>query len=185
MTIKAKTIGKIFVLLGNLLVLFPSLSTADEQELLFGTYLFTLRNLDTRGATLAYRYWLSRSEVERERHGFSVFYPYPVVVGLEARGGRLVDPETGFEGGLLLNFRLELSLIEDLSAGIVLGAGGSYSEMDYENVPTHYNFISRGGIFCRFQRFLVQAAYEHRSNGHLRSSNRGLDVITGSAGFRF
>lgn len=158
---------------------------AIQHEILFGAYAYTLRNLDTQGITLAYRFWLTRSEIEKNKQGFSILYPRPIILGFEIRGGRLHKPETGWEAELALDLKYEIDFSRDFGAFIFVSGGGSYSEMDYINVPTHYNFVSRGGVGLRLEDLFFQAAYEHRSNGHFRSPNRGLDAITASVGARF
>ena len=185
MIVNYKSLKIIFAGLPFLFSLFSPLSAASEQEAFLGTYLTTLRNLETRGIILAYRYWLTRDEEERLEKGFSIFYPYPICLGFEVRGGYLTRPEDGLECALMINLRYELPIANELCSGFFLGTGGSYSEMKYEKVATHANFINRAGVYFKCYRFLIQSAYEHRSNGHLCSHNRGLDVITASLGYRF
>lgn len=150
-----------------------------DMEVLFGTYVYTDRNLETQGATFAFRYWFLDPE-----SGFSLFYPHPLSWGLEGRGGFLTSPDTGWEGAAMLNLRYDLGLGGDFGVYAFLGAGGSYTSIDYTR-STNWNFILRTGLGLRFQGFLLQAAVEHRSNAGLSSFNRGLDVLTAAAGFRF
>ena len=115
----------------------------------------------------------------------NLFPPPPFSRSLgELGAGRLVEPETAWEGVLLLNLRLEAGRAGDLGGGISLGFGGSYSGVEYVRTSA-WNFVSRAGVFLRFQGLLVQGAYEHRSNAGLSWPNRGLDVFTGGLGFRF
>ncbi len=161
---------------------FPAAGEGGDpgaMETLFGTYIYTDRNLETHGATFAFRYWFLDPE-----SGFSLPYPHPLSWGLEGRGGFLTAPETGWEGAALLNLRYDLDLGRDFGAYVFLGGGGSYTSVDYTR-STNWNFISRAGLGLRFQGFLLQAALEHRSNAGLSSVNRGLDVFTAEAGFRF
>ncbi len=170
---------------GLFLSLASSVFGEVEHEILLGTYLTTLRNLNTRGTTLAYRCWLTRAGAERRENGFSVFYPFPLIVGFEVRTGYLTRPDEGLEGALMLNLRYQPVEFNKFVGGLFLGTGASYSDMNYEKVATHLNFINRGGIYLGWNGCILQSAYEHRSNGHLCSHNRGLDVITASLGYRF
>jgi len=156
---------------------------ALEQEVFFGTYIETLHNENTRGATLAYRLWLTRQK-EDER-GFSLLYPRPITLGLEFRGGRVLVPETGWEGGISLLFKYERDFCETMGGYLFLSGGGSYSGVNYPGIPTNFNFLSRGGVGFRLENLILQGAYEHRSNGGLRKPNQGLDLIQVSLGFRF
>ncbi len=165
--------------------LFSPRAEAIDQEVLFGGYAYTLRNLETRGMILAYRIWLTKSEAEEKKLNFSLLYPRPIVIGFEVRGGRLHKPDTGWEAELTMDFKYEIDFSWDFGAFIFLAGGGSYSDIDYTNVPTYYNFVTRGGVGLRFERLFFQTAYEHRSNGHLRSANRGIDAVTASVGARF
>lgn len=177
-----KTIFALVLVIGTL---SSPRAEAIDQEVLFGGYAYTLRNLDTSGMILAYRIWLTKSEAEEKKMKFSLIYPRPIVIGFEARGGRLHKPDAGWEAELTLDFKYEIDFTWDFGAFIFLAGGGSYSDIDYTNVPTHYNFVTRGGVGLRLERLFFQTAYEHRSNGHLRPSNRGMDAITASVGVRF
>ncbi|MDP8236871.1 MAG: acyloxyacyl hydrolase [Candidatus Erginobacter occultus] len=160
---------------------FPAKSGEIRQELLGGTYLSTLRNLKTEGATLAYRIaFLSEPGQE-----FSLFYPGPLSWGFEARGGWLWKPRDTGEAALLLNLSYDLDLGRGTGVFFLVGAGGSYSGANYDNVARHFNFTERAGLGGRFGRCLVQISYEHRSNGGLWSPNRGIDLITAEAGIEF
>ena len=72
------------------LLAVPPLLPALENEVLFGTYVDTLRNLETRGGTFSYRVWLSDWE-EPPDIPFSFFYPRPLVWGAELTAGRVVS----------------------------------------------------------------------------------------------
>jgi hypothetical protein len=164
-----------------LLPAFPAKSGEIRQELLGGTYLATLRNLKTEGATLAYRIaFLSEPE-----QYFSLFYPGPLYWGLEARGGFLWKPEDAGEAAILLNLAYDLDLGQKTGIFFLIGGGASYSSADYNRVAKHFNFIERTSIGGRFDRFIVQLSYEHRSNGGIWSPNRGTDLITAELGIEF
>lgn len=166
-----------------LLLILASETGAFEQELFFGSYVETLHNENTRGATLAYRFWFSPRK--ENGGGFSILHPRPITLGLEVRGGRIYAPQTGWETGISLLFKYERDFNETVGAYVFLSGGGSYSEVDYPGMATAYNFLTRGGLGLRVERLILQAAYEHRSNGGLRKPNQGLDLIQVSIGFRF
>lgn len=169
------------ILIVLLLPAFPAKSGEIRQELLGGTYLSTLRNLKTEGATLAYRI----AFLSEPKQKFSLFYPGPLYWGFEARGGFLWKPEDAGEAAVLLNLAYDLDLGREIGIFFLIGGGASYSSVDYTRVAKHFNFIERTSIGGRFDRFIVQLSYEHRSNGGLWSPNRGIDLITAEAGIEF
>jgi len=152
-----------------------------EQEILLGGYVCTPRNLETRGGTTAYRLWL----VPEEDQGLSIIYPQPLTVGFEIRGGYLWEPEDDWEASIMIDLKYEFNLNDNIAIYLLGSTGGNYSGIDYESVATHYNFTSRGSLGIFIYRAIIQASYEHRSNAGLEQPNRGVDLITVSAGYRF
>ncbi|HPJ72842.1 MAG TPA: acyloxyacyl hydrolase, partial [bacterium] len=59
-----------------------------------------------------------------------------------------------------------------------------YSGVRYSRT-TYWNIVTRAGAALRFDDFLLQGAYEHRSNAGLGPYNRGVDLITAAVGVRF
>ncbi|HDL64555.1 MAG TPA: hypothetical protein ENH12_04110 [Proteobacteria bacterium] len=152
-----------------------------EREVFLGGYLCTPRNLETRGGTAAYRIWL----IPDEDRGFSIFYPQPLTLGFEIRGGYLREPEDDWEASILIDLKYEFNLNDNIALYLLGSTGGNYSGIDYEEVATHYNFTSRGSLGVCIYQLIVQSSYEHRSNAGLRQPNRGVDLVTLSFGYRF
>ena len=152
-----------------------------EQEVFVGGYIDTLRNLDTKGGTIAYRLWLMPGKDQ----GFSIIYPQPITLGFEVRGGYLWEPQHTWEASVMLDLKYEFNLIKNINVYLLIGSGGNYSGVDYEAVATHYNFINRASLGVCVYGGIVQISYEHRSNGFFREPNRGVDLITASLGYRF
>lgn len=161
----------------------PSLP-ALENEVLFGTYVDTLRNLETRGGTFSYRLWLSDWE-EPSDIPFSLLYPRPLVWGAELGAGRVHRPESAWEGSLCLLLKIEEDFTRDLGGYLLAAGGGSYSDATYERMSEPMNFCIRAAAGIRLERVILQGAYEHRSNAGIEQPNRGLDVLLASLGFRF
>lgn len=164
----------------GILFLGPPPAWAAEPEILLGWYPATPRNYRTQGVILTGRVWFPPGEERR----FSLFYPRPLVWGVELRRGWLYLPEIAGETALLLVLKYEGKITSTGSIYGFAGSGGSYSSARYAN-STHANFTSRVGLGFRFHSWLFQIAYEHRSNAHLSSRNRGVDLITSSLGYRF
>ena len=152
-----------------------------EQEIFLGGYLYTPRNIKTEGATAAYRIWL----IPGDDVGFSLLYPEPLTMGFEIRGGYLQEPEDDWEASIMIDLKYEFNLNENIGLYLLGSTGGNYSGIDYHEVATNFNFTSRGSLGIRIYRVILQASYEHRSNAGLEQPNRGIDLITGSAGYRF
>jgi len=172
-----------FVFGVGLLAAVPRLP-ALENEILFGNYVYTLRNLETRGVTASYRLWFSDWE-EPPGRAFSLLYPRPLTWGVEAGAGRVYRPESAWEGSLSLLLKLEENFTRDIGAFVLASGGGSYSQAHYEYMSTDLNFSVRAALGIRLQRFILQGAYEHRSNAGIKRPNRGMDVLLVSLGFRF
>ncbi len=166
------------------LLAVPPLLPALENEVLFGTYVDTLRNLETRGGTFSYRVWLSDWE-EPPDIPFSFFYPRPLVWGAELTAGRVYRPESASEGSLCLLLKIEGNLTRRFGAFLLAAGGGSYSDATYERMSEPMNFCVRAAAGFRIERIILQGAYEHRSNAGIEQPNRGLDVLFASLGFRF
>lgn len=162
---------------------FPAAAEAVEQDLIFGGYVLTIKNLSTRGALLSYRLWFTPPAERSDR--FSLIHPRPFTWGFEAKGGKLNHPEEAWEAMLALKLKYELEVLPGTGFFATLGGGGSYSEADYHAVPTKYSFVGRAGLGWRLDHFLVQAVFEHRSNGGIRRPNRGVDLLEAGVGFRF
>lgn len=167
-----------------LLAAVPPFLPALENEVLFGTYVDTLRNLETRGGTFSYRLWLSDWE-EPADIPFSLLYPRPLVWGVEAGAGQVYEPESAWEGSLCLLLKIEGDITRDLGAYFLAAGGGSYSDASYERMSEPMNFCIRAAAGIRLERVILQGTYEHRSNAGFEQPNRGLDVLVASMGFRF
>ena len=152
-----------------------------EQEIFLGGYVCTPRNLETRGGTAAYRIWL----IPDEDRGFSILYPQPLTLGFEIRGGYLWEPDDDWEASILIDLKYEFNLSDNIAIYLLGSTGGNYSGIDYDAVATHYNFTSRGSLGISIYRTIIQTSYEHRSNAGLEQPNRGIDLVTVSAGYRF
>ncbi|MDP8215511.1 MAG: acyloxyacyl hydrolase [Candidatus Euphemobacter frigidus] len=148
---------------------------------MLGSYVSTLRNLNTEGVVLAYRLWFKPGQDD----GFSILHPRPLELGFELRGGCLWKPKDTGEGSLLIDLKYELDPGNDFGFYLLAGLGGNYSGVSYTEVATHFNFIERGSLGIRIFRFIIQTSYEHRSNAGLRSPNRGIDLLTVSLGLRY
>ncbi|GEM_PF-958698 len=152
-----------------------------EQEMFLGGYVYTPRNLHTEGGTAAYRIWF----LPGDDRGLSIIYPQPLTLGFEARGGYLWKPENAWEASIMIDLKYEFNLIENIAIYLLGSTGGNYSGVEYESVATHYNFINRGSLGICIYQAIIQTSYEHRSNAGLEQPNRGVDLITVSAGYRF
>ena len=161
----------------------PSLP-ALENEVLFGTYVDTLRNLETRGGTFSYRVWLS-DWGEPDDLPFSLARPRPLVWGAEIGAGRVYRPQSAWEGSLCLLLKIEENFTRDFGGYLLAAGGGSYSDASYERMSEPMNFCVRAAAGLRLERIILQGAYEHRSNAGIEQPNRGLDVLLASLGFRF
>lgn len=152
-----------------------------DQEIFLGGYVYTPRNLHTEGGTASYRLWL----LPGDDQGFSIFYPQPLTLGFEARGGYIWEPDHTWEASIMIDLKYEFNLNKHIAAYLLGGTGGNYTGVDYKSVATHYNFINRGSLGICIYQAIIQTSYEHRSNAGLRQPNRGVDLVTVSLGYRF
>ncbi|MEA1929231.1 MAG: acyloxyacyl hydrolase [Candidatus Auribacterota bacterium] len=181
---------KLFSRIAILMTICAALSMASatsisrgevDHEVFLGEYVFTPRNLDTRGETAAYRLWF----IPEKDRGFSLIYPQPLTLGFEIRGGYLREPEDDWEASLMIDLKYEFNLSDNITIYFLGSTGGNYSGIDYHKVATNFNFTSRGSLGVCIYQAILQASYEHRSNAGIEQPNRGIDLVTVSVGYRF
>jgi hypothetical protein len=94
-------------------------------------------------------------------------------------------PERGLDLGLTLNGRYYLGETNHKGFFVTFGGGSAYTSIKLEEQGTHGLFMLHGGLGHQWEWILLEAKFQHYSNGGLARPNRSINATPVSVGYVF
>ena len=95
------------------------------------------------------------------------------------------QPSGGVELGLHLSGKVYPYSSGASRLYFLLGTGGMYTSVDFEEQPGHYLFILHAAVGFQYKNFFLEDRFRHLSNGGTRSPNHSVHVNIVSIGMVF